>query len=205
MIGARSNRTRVARLSARALAPSHAVAPPSSRALAPSSSRARAPSSSRALALSSGRALALSSGRALALSSGRALALSSGRVLAPVMTLALLAFALTPSAGCAPPHSRTPTNVIDLRYRMRPASSSTIDLYRWTGSRTGSVKSRCKMVPTDSEMFAARAERCGGLRAWFWGVARVLVEQANSPRFTPPLRVDGGLRWVDLPSDQCGE
>ena len=115
----------------------------------------------------------------------------------------MLALVLSLVASCGPPHSRPPTNVIDLRYRMRPASSSTIDLYRWTGSRSGSVKSRCKMVPTDSEMFAARAERCGGLRAWFWGVARVLVEQANSPRFTPPLRVDGRLRWVDLPPDRC--
>jgi hypothetical protein len=107
------------------------------------------------------------------------------------------------AAGCVPPHARAPSNVIDLRYRMRPASSSTIDLYRWTGSRSSSVKSRCKMVPTDSEMFATRATKCGGLRAWFWGVARLLVEEANSPRFTQPLRVDGRLRWVDLPADRC--
>lgn len=115
----------------------------------------------------------------------------------------LLACALLWLVGCAPPHSRAPTNVIDLRYRMHPVSNSTIDLYRWTGSRSSSVKSRCKMVPTDSEAFAVRAERCGGLRAWFWGVSRVLVEQANSPRFTSPLRADGRLRWVDLPSDKC--
>jgi hypothetical protein len=105
--------------------------------------------------------------------------------------------------GCAPPHTRAPTNVIDLRYRMRPAADSIVDIYRWTGSRAAAARSRCKMVPTDSQVFAARAERCGGLRAWLWGIARLFVEEANSPRFTRPMRVDGRLRWVDLPADRC--
>lgn len=80
-----------------------------------------------------------------------------------------------------------------------------MDLYRWTGSRSSTVGSRCKMVPTDSQMFAARAATCGGLAAWYWGVARLFLEQANSSKFAPPLRLDGRLRWVDLPSDRCGE
>jgi hypothetical protein len=116
--------------------------------------------------------------------------------------LAVVASALF-VVGCAPPHTRAPTNVIDLRYRFHPAADSIVDIYRWTGSRASSARSRCKMVPTDSQVFAVRAKRCGGLRAWLWGVSRLFVEEANSPRFTHPLRVDGRLRWVDLPADRC--
>jgi hypothetical protein len=109
-------------------------------------------------------------------------------------------------AGCLPPLTPPVTNVTDLRYRSgqrRSSASSTIDLYRYIGSRSGSVTSRCKMAPTDSEMFTVRADRCGGVAAWYWGVSRVLLEQGASSAFAPHLRLDGRWRWVDLPSDRC--
>jgi hypothetical protein len=114
--------------------------------------------------------------------------------------LALLAITL---AACLPPVAPPVTNVIDLRYRTRATANPVTQIYRWVGSRSGSVTSRCKMVPSDSAMFATRANTCGGLAAWYWGVSRLLLEEASSTRFTPALRVDGRLRWIDLPADRC--
>lgn len=79
---------------------------------------------------------------------------------------------------------------------MRPAHSTAIDIYRVAGDN---APSRCKMVPTDSQAFAIRAERCGGVRAWYWGVSRLLLEEATSPRFTHAIRLDDRVRWIDLP------
>ena len=106
-------------------------------------------------------------------------------------------------AGCLPPLARPVANVTDLRYRSRSAPSTTIQLYGWVGSRSSSVGSRCKMIPTDSQMFAVRAQQCGGLAAWYWGVSRLLLEQASSSAFTAPMRLDDRWRWLDLPSDRC--
>ncbi len=117
--------------------------------------------------------------------------------LAAVATLGAL-------GACLPPLAPPATNTIDVRYRQRAkATDSTVRIYRWFGSRSSSVTSRCKMIPTDSEMFAVRGARCGGLRAWYWGVARVLLEEAGSSRFAVPLRMEGRLRWVDLPASRC--
>jgi len=119
-----------------------------------------------------------------------------------VLARGLMVLAL---AGCLPPLSTAPTNVIDLRYRSAaPTADTTIRIYRWIGSRSSSVKSRCRMAPTDSEMFATRAQQCGGVTSVFWGVSRVLLEEARDPRFAVPLRLDGRLRWVDLPDRRCG-
>ncbi len=107
------------------------------------------------------------------------------------------------TSGCLPPLQTAATNVIDLQYRSQRATSTTIDLYRWAGSRSGSVQSRCKMAPTDSEMFAIRSRDCGGVRSWYWGVARVFLEQGASSRFLPHVRVAGRWRWVDLPATRC--
>jgi hypothetical protein len=93
--------------------------------------------------------------------------------------------------------------VIDVRYRTPAARSTPTDLYHAFGSRSLAVQSRCKMTPTDSEAFAIRAERCGGLAAWYWGVSRLLLEQASSPRYTAPIREDNRLRWIDLPGLRC--
>lgn len=109
-------------------------------------------------------------------------------------------------AGCLPRPSPTVTNVVDLQYRSRASSDvhSAIRLYRWFGSKSGSVKSRCKMLPTDSEMFAVRASRCHAVSAWYWGISRVLLEESSSSKFMHSLRVDGKRRWVDLPGPPCG-
>ena len=95
--------------------------------------------------------------------------------------------------------------MIDVRYRSPAAHSTPTALYHAIGSRSLAVTSRCKMTPTDSEAFAIRAERCGALSAWYWGVARLMLEQAGSPRFTAPIRQDGRLRWIDFPSYRCGD
>jgi hypothetical protein len=104
-------------------------------------------------------------------------------------------------AGCMPAIARPADNAIDLRYRLRgnPDSSTATDMYRSIGSKSLAVKSRCKMVPTDSEMFATRAQSCGGVRTWYWGVSRVILERAGSPKFMFPMQLDGRLRWMDLP------
>jgi hypothetical protein len=113
-----------------------------------------------------------------------------------VRVLALLAL-----TACLPPLSRDADNAIDLRYRMaRPAHSTIVDIYRVAGD---DAPSRCKMVPTDSQAFALRAESCGGLRAWIWGVSRLFLEQASSSKFTNQIRLDDRLRWIDLPGP-CG-
>jgi hypothetical protein len=106
------------------------------------------------------------------------------------------ALALVALTACLPPLSRDADNPIDLRYRMHPAQSTVVSIYRVAGD---DAPSRCKMVPTDSQAFAMRAERCGGVKAWYWGVARLLLEQANSSKFTTAIRLDDRRRWIDLP------
>jgi hypothetical protein len=101
-------------------------------------------------------------------------------------------------AGCWPPGAGDADNAVDLRYRMRPAHSTVVDIYRVAGDN---APSRCKMVPTDSQAFAIRAERCGGTRAWYWGVSRLLLEQANSSKFATAIRLDDRLRWIDEPGE----
>ena len=76
------------------------------------------------------------------------------------------------------------------------SQSTVVTIYRGAGD---DAPSRCKMVPTDSQAFAIRAERCGGMRAWYWGVSRLLLEQANSSRFAHAIRLDDRLRWIDVP------
>jgi hypothetical protein len=112
--------------------------------------------------------------------------------------------AIVAVAGCLPALARDPDNAIDARARVGVAPRTTaVQLYAWAGSRSLAVESRCRMLPTDSEAFAARVERCGGISAWYWGVARLLLEQSASTRFMHPLRLDGRVRWADLP-DRCG-
>ena len=106
------------------------------------------------------------------------------------------ALALVALTACLPPLSRDADNAIDLSYRMRSGHSTVVDLYRAAGD---DAPSRCKMIPTDSQAFAIRAERCGGVNAWYWGVARLFLEQANSSRFASAIRIDDRMRWIDLP------
>jgi len=106
------------------------------------------------------------------------------------------ALLLVACAACLPPVERDADNAIDLRYRMHPAHSTAVDIYRTAGD---DAPSRCKMVPTDSQAFAIRAERCGGVRAWYWGVARLFLEEAKSSKFAHSIRLDDRIRWIDLP------
>jgi len=103
---------------------------------------------------------------------------------------------LVACAACLPPVARDADNAIDLRYRMQPARSTVVAIYRAAGD---DAPSRCKMVPTDSQAFAIRGERCGGVRAWYWGVSRLLLEQANSSKFATAIRLDDRIRWIDVP------
>ena len=111
-------------------------------------------------------------------------------------------------AGCLPALTPDPDNAIDATYRSKSSSTSgettTVNqIYGWVGERTLAVPSRCKMLPTDSEAFAIRVQRCGGLAAWYWSVARLMLEQAGDSRFTTAIRIDGRARWIDLPGP-CG-
>jgi hypothetical protein len=106
------------------------------------------------------------------------------------------ALALVALTACLPPLSRDADNAIDLRYRMQEGHSTVVSIYRAAGD---DAPSRCKMIPTDSQAFAVRAERCGGLKAWYWGVARLFLEQAHSSKFATAIRMDDRLRWIDLP------
>ena len=67
-----------------------------------------------------------------------------------------------------------------------------------------SLFARCRMMPTDSQLFDHRARRCGGLSAVVLGISRLFLEASATPRFLRPLTLDGRLRWLDLPRrDEC--
>jgi hypothetical protein len=103
-------------------------------------------------------------------------------------------------ASCLPAVAPAADNAIDLRYRLRGEPSARdatpTRIYSWVGERSLSVPSRCKMVPTDSQAFAARCS--GGIAAWYQGIARVLLEEASSTRFASGIELDGRWRWMDL-------
>ena len=110
------------------------------------------------------------------------------------------ALLLLACAACLPPVARDADNAVDLGYQLRAhlqaAHSTVVTIYRSAGD---DAPSHCKMVPTDSQAFAIRAERCGGVRAWYWGVSRLFLEQGSSPRFAHAIRLDDRLRWIDVP------
>jgi hypothetical protein len=114
------------------------------------------------------------------------------------------ACALLVAGACVAPVAPAADNAIDLQYRLRGAARASdvtaTRLYGWVGERSLAVPSRCKMMPSDSAMFASRAMRCGGVAAWYQGIARLLLEQANSRRFARAIEADGRLRWMDLPA-----
>ena len=67
-----------------------------------------------------------------------------------------------------------------------------------------SLSSSCRMFPSDSVLFDARAKRCGAAPAAVLGIARLFLETAAQPSVLPPLVVDGQARWFDPPgSDPC--
>jgi hypothetical protein len=122
----------------------------------------------------------------------------------PAKALVGLALALTFAAACgASPHRTRALSRLDAEYLRggftgadRPVAATT--LYRGVMAR--SLGSRCKMYPTDSQLFDRRAAACGATAAAALGIARVLLEVAGDPQILPSLVAEGRLRWVDLPA-----
>ena len=71
------------------------------------------------------------------------------------------------------------------------------DVYR--GLLARSLYSRCKMFPSDSQVFDLRAPACGSLGAAVLGMARLFLEEEASPKILPVTFADGRIRWWDLP------
>jgi hypothetical protein len=83
---------------------------------------------------------------------------------------------------------------------LSPAPAVTTSAYRDVLSK--SIYSRCRMVPTDSEMFDILLKRCGVVRAVLRSSARLFLERAATPAYLRPVRIEGHLRWLDLPGRQ---
>ena len=66
-----------------------------------------------------------------------------------------------------------------------------------------SLYSQCEMLPSDSQMFEARAKKCGALRSAVLAISRLFLERAATPKYLVPVQWGGRLRWVDLPADTC--
>lgn len=98
-----------------------------------------------------------------------------------------------------------PGSALEARWRLRQHGGPRVvvtAVYR--DLLSASLFARCKMVPTDSEMFDRRARRCGALQAAVLGISRLFLEAAATPRFLRPLREGGRLRWWDVPGrDPC--
>jgi hypothetical protein len=62
-----------------------------------------------------------------------------------------------------------------------------------------SMFSRCRMIPTDSQLFDLRARRCGSVPAAVLGWSRMLLEVEATPATVRPALLDGHLGWFDLP------
>lgn len=114
---------------------------------------------------------------------------------------------LVAAMACAPAAVKLrPASPLEARYRLAslgsgsPATATTI--YRDLLALT--LFSRCRMVPSDSEAFDIRLNRCGPLLAAALASARLYLEVAGRPEFLRPLVMDGRLRWMDLPGDGCG-
>lgn len=114
------------------------------------------------------------------------------------------------TASCASQGAqRRPRNAIDVQYRIArrdgaaPARVLATSVYR-DGLR-GSLYAQCAMAPTDSVGFDWVARRCGTPRAVFWGASRVLRERAASPTFFEVTRLEGRVRYVDLPTEAACE
>ena len=93
------------------------------------------------------------------------------------------------------------SNVTDARYvaAARSAKGGVVAtrVYRELFAR--SLGSRCRMFPTDSQLFAMRARACGAGLATLFGFARLFLEVEASTALPAPFVADGRLRWLDLP------
>ena len=121
------------------------------------------------------------------------------------MTRALLVLVLVLSACASGREVPRTRSALEARWRARAGEGRRVvatAVYRDLLAR--SLFGRCKMVPTDSQIFDVRARRCGALAAAVMGVSRLFLEASATPRFLAPLTLDGRLRWWDVPGrDPC--
>jgi len=129
----------------------------------------------------------------------------------------LVALYLTAAAAsCTGPRRTSSLGAIEARYLFlrgqeqerapgqptkRPETSTLV--YR--NILAESLFSRCRMFPSDSELYDLRAAGCGAAPAAVMGISRLLLEVAASSRVLPSLIVDRRVRWLDLPpgGDPC--
>jgi hypothetical protein len=128
---------------------------------------------------------------------------------------ALVAGLVGMGASCASAPRPRPLGALEARYvlarQQREPRGTTAAPRRWQTATAAyravlapSLGSRCRMFPSDSVLFDARAARCGAATATLLGVSRLLLEAEGSPRFLPALVVEQRLRWLDLPrSGSC--
>ena len=88
---------------------------------------------------------------------------------------------------------------VDARYMTTRGRATSVALatgvYRNVLSR--SLYSRCRMFPSDSELFDRRARTCGATVGAVLGASRLLLETEASPEILPVTFADGRLRWFD--------
>jgi len=120
---------------------------------------------------------------------------------------ALVVSASIGAAACAsapPPRTRA-GGLLEARARIAreghaPPATST-RAYRGLAARA--IGSRCRMFPSDSEAYDARARRCGPVPAAALGASRLLLEVAASPDYLAPVVVGGRVLWLDPPDPTC--
>ena len=92
-------------------------------------------------------------------------------------------------------------SAVDARFvatRMHPAKPAVATgVYQNLLAR--SLYARCRMLPSDSELFDRRAHDCGGLTAAVLGISRLYLEVEASPQVLPATFAEGRMRWLDLP------
>jgi len=115
-----------------------------------------------------------------------------------------LAMALGMVSGCSSAVHRTrPLSRLEAVYLTGGLTTSgappvaATRLYRDVLGKT--LGSRCKMFPTDSQLFDRRAARCGAAAAALLGISRLYLETAAWDDVLPSLVADGRVRWLDLP------
>jgi hypothetical protein len=86
------------------------------------------------------------------------------------------------------------------RHRSVAAPEASTSAYRALASQT--LGAHCRMFPSDSQLYDARAKTCGAVPAAALGFARVLLEVEASPEVLPPVVMAGELRWLDQPAPE---
>jgi hypothetical protein len=124
-----------------------------------------------------------------------------------LLRIGLAILSMTLANGCLLRAPATPPgSALEVMYRQRrgtersplPAAPAvTTSAYRDILAK--SIFSRCRMVPSDSEMFDILLKRCGVVRSVMRSSARLLLERAATPAYLRPVRLEGHLRWLDLP------